>query len=169
MIGLKRVPIALAGTLIALSLAGGTAGAQDFGLSGALARFLATTAADHPAAIVDGSCTAATAKTAYKLDDVKPGKTKTGDKSALAASWSQTTIDAKFADLVKSPYALVIAGGTKAPATIACGAITGTPTGNSLAIAIRPVGTGKDAGVAWLRPNGNKTTVIVLFANGIVP
>jgi hypothetical protein len=137
----------------------GTGGAQDFGLSGAVARFLAATATDHPAAIVDGSCTTANAKTADNLGGVTPGKTKTGDTSALAASWRQTTINASFADRVKSPYALVIAGGPKEPATVARGAITGAPTGTTLAIAIRPVGTGKDAGVAWLQETGTKTDV----------
>jgi hypothetical protein len=173
MLGPKRVPIAIIGTLIALTLAGGTAGAQDFGLGSGLARLLAAAAADHPAAIVDGSCTTVNAKSKaegeYKLNDLKAGKTRTGDAAALSAGSSQTTIDAKFADLVKSPYALVIAGGTREPATIACGAITGTPTGDTLAIAIRPVGTSKNAGVAWLRKDGDKTRVMVLFAIGIVP
>jgi hypothetical protein len=171
MLGLTRTPIVLTGTLIALTLVGAnTVGAQAAGWSStSYLRLSAATTTDYPAAIVAGSCTTANAKTAFKLDDVKSGKTKTGAASALAASWSQTTINEKFSNLLKESYALTIAAGPKDSKTIACGAIGGTPTGNVLAIAVRPVGSTKDAGVAWLRQDGNKSRVMVLFADDIVP
>jgi hypothetical protein len=167
--GLKRLPIAVAVTLIAFAFASSTAGAQGFAWHTIITRIAAAATADHPAAIVAGSCTTADAKSAFKLDDVKPGTDKTGAAAALAASWSETAIDGKLADLVKTPYALAIAAGTKDPVTIACGAIAGTPVGDALAVAIRPVGQIRDASVAWLRQEGDKTHVTVFFASGIVP
>jgi hypothetical protein len=171
MLGLTRTPIVLIGTLIALTLVGANAAsAQATGWSRtSFLRLSTATTADYPAAIVAGSCTTANAKTAFKLDDVKPGKNKAGAASAVATSWSQSTINEKFADLLKEPYALTIAAGPKDTKTIACGTIAGTPTGNAISIAVRPVGSAKDAGVAWLRQDGNKTRVMVLFADNIVP
>ena len=81
---------------------------------------------------------------------------------------STTTVDVSLADLLATPHAInVHASADEIETYIACGDITGTPSGRELGVPLAPLSDSGYSGIAWLHGDGNRTQVTVFLTLGL--
>jgi copper chaperone CopZ len=126
----------------------------------------------HPAHIHAGSCGSLDAGVRFSLSDVTTGMTKDaplGSDAAVPVEIGVTTLDATLTDILAGQYAIDVHESTQQPDhSVACGEIGGRSVGNELAVGLKEQDGSGYAGIAWLRADGDETTVTVFLAQGLV-
>lgn len=81
---------------------------------------------------------------------------------------SETVVDVSLSDLTATPHAINIHESADNIQTyIACGNITGTPSGKELSVPLSPLSDSGYSGIAWLHDEGSKTHVMVFLTQGL--
>lgn len=128
----------------------------------------------RPAHVHRGTCENLEPGPAYRLDDLtvaaEPSPTAARAAPTIPTAVSVTTIDVPLSDLLADAYVVNIhESAAEAAEYIACGTIAGEPGPNGLAVALAPHGPHGDfSGVAWLRPEDDRTVVAVFLTEGIM-
>lgn len=126
---------------------------------------LADAAPPRPAHIHRGTCDAIEPTPAFDLADlIMPSgadEDAADDRSVHPAAMSVTTLDVPLADLLAGGYVVnVHESEEELGEELACGAITGEPRPDGLAVGLASHGARAEFnGIAWLRPEGEQTTV----------
>lgn len=116
----------------------------------------ADAAAIGPASLVPGSCA--------RPDQATDALARFSADLHAPAQWpglavAEATLDQPLQEVMAAPHALVVAGSAQAASLLACGEISGTLDGNTLAIPLQPMGTSDRAGLAILRPVASQTAL----------
>lgn len=152
-------------------------------LIGALATGLATRSvvaqempATHPAHLHAGTCAApgdviyplTNVGFDYSVDGTAMAGGAVGAPSAIPVESSQTTVQASLADIAAGGHALVVhESADNIQNYIACGDVGGTMMGETdLAFGLSALNDSGYSGVAWLRDNGDGTTMVTVFLTG---
>jgi hypothetical protein len=161
------------GSRLAIAIAVATAA-----LSSATSSVPAHEAHGHPARIHEGSCEELGA-VAFRLNGVggnvdldnAPVATPTAvnPDSAYQVMISETTIDATLEDVLAAAHAVMIYESDEAMDAIACGNIGGALHGGTLITGLAEVGVPGHIGFALFQPDGERTSVSVIFGHGLAP
>ena len=89
--------------------------------------------------------------------------------SAYQVMVSETTIDASLEDVLAAAHAVMIYESDEAMDAIACGNIGGALHGDTLITGLAEVGVPGHIGFALFRPDGERTSVSVIFGHGLAP
>jgi plastocyanin len=162
----------LTGSLLLTALA-----LMAFGISGRQAIAQDTAGDSHPAHLHTGTCEAP-GDVIYPLSNVSSeflvdgaamaGSGPVGAASAIPVESSQTTVPAALADIAAGGHTLVVHESDAAIQNyIACGDVGGAMMGTSdLAFGIGQLNDSGYSGVAWLRDNGDGSTLVTIFLTG---
>lgn len=125
----------------------------------------------HPAGIHAGTCDGLNSGAAFDLDDVRLGPTgadaaarMVGAETGLPVATSVSTIDVSMDELVGADHAINVLNGGEAEEAIACGDVGGLLIDDDLAVGLRERDGSGHAGVALLRPDGERTEVTIYLA-----
>lgn len=152
-------------------------------LAGALSTGIATRsavaqdmAATHPAHLHIGTCDApgdvvfplTNVGFDYAMDGTPMAGAAVGAATAVPVESSQTTVQASLADIAAGGHALVVhESDANIQNYIACGDVGGTMMGDAdLAFGLSPLNDSGYSGIAWLRDNGDGTTLVTIFLTG---
>jgi hypothetical protein len=165
--------------LLGVLLVGGApVGAQE-GTPGASP----TAAAAHPAHIHEGGCDILDPAPAFPLADVRlpeDGAATPAPMGRMAerheVETSSTVVPVSLDDLLAAPHAInVHQSAEQIDVSVACGEVAGVvrphpriPSPAALVIPLRQLNDSGYAGIAWLEPNGDETTVTIFLAQGLV-
>lgn len=131
----------------------------------------AGTGHDHPVHIHLGSCDALDPNPTYVLTDITlpSGSTAQGDgPAAIPVEESVTTVDATLDDLRTGGYAINAHESVENIGTyIACGNLTSSSTGDTLAVGLGELNDSGHSGIAILTANGDQTDVHLYLAEGL--
>lgn len=133
-------------------------------------------AATHPAHLHLGTCDApgdvvfplTNVGFDYSMDGTPMAGAPVGAATAVPVESSQTTVAASLADIAAGGHALVVhESDANIQNYIACGDVGGTMMGESdLAFGLSPLNDSGYSGIAWLRDNGDGTTLVTIFLTG---
>lgn len=137
----------------------------------------------HPAHIHDGTCDTLNPAPAYPLEDVRlpeDGGATPAPMGRMAerheVETSSTVVPVRLDDLLAAPHAInVHQSAEQIDVYIACGEIAGVvrphlriPSPAALVMPLRELNGSGYAGIAWLEPNEDETTVTIFLAQGLM-
>lgn len=143
----------------------------------------AAAAAGHPAHIHEGTCDSLNPAPAYPLADVALPEDGVGTPAPMGrmaerheVETSSTVVPVALEDLLASPHAINIHQSAEQIDTyIACGEIAGVvrphprmSMAEALVVPLREQSASGYAGMVWLQPDGEETTVTIFIAQGLV-
>ncbi len=161
-----KLPLLAVGTALAL-LGGGLAGGG---------RILADdpsagSTTPHRAAIHNGSCADLDPTPLFSLGEVAIGQTDGGptdDAAAVPVGMATATLDVRLDEIPAGKHAIAVGeGAADQGALAACGDVGDSVTGDGLAVGLREQNGSGYAGIAWLRPDGERAAVIIFLARGL--
>ncbi|MGE3796964.1 MAG: cupredoxin family copper-binding protein [Thermomicrobiales bacterium] len=152
------------------------AGAFSLGVSGSRVIAQEMAMASHPAHLHTGTCDApgdvvfplTNVGFDYSMDGTPMAGEMIGATSAIPVESSQTTVAASLSDIAAGGHTLVVhESDENIQNYIACGDVGGGMMGPSdLAIGLGALNDSGYSGVAWLRDNGDGTTMVTIFLTG---
>lgn len=132
--------------------------------------------ATHPAHLHVGTCDApgdvvfplTNVGFDFSVDGTPMAGAAAGATTAVPVESSQTTVPASLADIAAGGHTLVVhESDANIQNYIACGDVGGTMMGESdLAFGLSPLNDSGYSGIAWLRDNGDGTTLVTIFLTG---
>jgi hypothetical protein len=139
---------------------------------------LAHAADGHPAKIHEGTCQAL-GRVAFPLTgvgasvdlDQKPITTPVpvNPQSSYQIMTSETTIPAQMGTLLSGEHAVMVYDSDENLQAVACGNIGGAMMADTLVVGLAEMGIPGHTGMALFRPDGDQTSVTILFGHGLSP
>jgi copper chaperone CopZ len=127
--------------------------------------------APQPVALHNGSCASLDPTPLASLGEVTLGAEAAGSTGGLPTvpvGMATATMDVRLDDLLAAAHAIAAGAGTADPAALAaCGEVAGQVTGDGLVVGLRELNGSGYAGIAWLRPDGERTAATVFLAQGL--
>lgn len=126
----------------------------------------------QPAGLYSGTCADPNvAAPVAELNGLRvPGGTRVGAADAVPVATSYTMLSVPFDQVVDGAHLVAIFDDADPATMVACGAIGGALDENgALSVGLQPMGGGGTAGVAYLRPGDNDSTVVSIFAGQLAP
>ena len=147
-------------------------------LSSSAGPTLAHAADGHPAKIHEGTCQAL-GRVAYPLTGVGASvdleqtpiatPTAVNPETSYQIMTSETTIPAPMATLLSGAHAVMVYESDEQLQAVACGTIGGAMMGDTLVVGLGEMGVAGHTGMVLLRPDGDQTSVTILFGHGLSP
>lgn len=148
-----------AAAVLALTLAPGSALAQDDMSDDPSGDDMMGSMVPHPSHIHTGDCTMPGAPVAELSAVGAVGNEAQGAESHIHVDIGRSTVELALADILAADHSIMVHQSADDMGTIlSCGAIGGHDVEGSFLVGLGPVGASGYSGIAWLTDNGDGTT-----------